>query len=70
MVVKAEMSLKMSDGGDAGYLYLPAHPGRGVPGASARQVLLRSVVAGYHGPEIVLDFNGGGVIIGIEVVLD
>lgn len=70
MVVKVEMSLEMSDGGDVGYLYLPAHPGPGVPGASARQMLLRSVVADYHGPEIVLDFNGDGVIIGMEIVLD
>lgn len=50
-----------------GYLTLPGHPGDGVPGAVARTVRLRSLVD-YVGPDVVLDLDADGRLIGIEIV--
>jgi uncharacterized protein YuzE len=56
--------------GDVAYVRLPAHLGKGKLNAVAKQVLLESLIDSYKGPEIYLDFNADGVIVGIEFLLD
>ena len=49
------------------YLRLPTHPGqlRG-----ARSVPLVEIMGAYKGPYVVLDFDQGGTLVGIEIVGD
>jgi uncharacterized protein YuzE len=48
------------------YLYLPTHPGAGTVGACAKIVRLSEFVS-YKGPDIYLEFDKEGTIIGIEI---
>jgi uncharacterized protein YuzE len=50
----------------AAYLYLPSHPGAGTVGACEKIVKLGDLVS-YKGPDIYLEFDKEGTIIGIEV---
>lgn len=63
-----KMELKVSDeDGDVGYLSLPSHPGP-KPGVVAKSVELRDLLGDYEGPDLVLDFDTSGVLIGIEIL--
>ncbi len=48
------------------YLRLPTHPG-GVCKMS-RSVRLTELMGPYEGPEVVLDFDARGVLVGLEVL--
>ncbi|MBW5894708.1 DUF2283 domain-containing protein [Pectobacterium polaris] len=48
------------------YLFLPSHPGKGKAGVAVKQVALQSIMDNYQGPEIYLDFDSDGNIIGME----
>ncbi|ASY80524.1 DUF2283 domain-containing protein [Pectobacterium polaris] len=52
------------------YLFLPSHPGKGKAGVAVKQVALQSIMDNYQGPEIHLDFDSNGNIIGMEFFLD
>ena len=67
---KTEIKLERNEDGDMAYLFLPKHPGKGKPGITVKQISLHSVIADYQGPEIFLDFDKDGVIIGMEFLLD
>ena len=56
------------DDSDIAYLMLPNHPGRGKPGIVAKQVSLSENIEGYKGPDIYLDFDDLGQLIGIEIL--
>ncbi|MDG0803655.1 DUF2283 domain-containing protein [Pectobacterium polaris] len=64
------INLELSNDGDMAYLVLPNHPGKGNAGVAVKQVALRSVIENYQGPEIYLDFDINGAIIGMEFLLD
>ncbi len=55
--------------GEVGYLYLTKHPGM-VQGCVKKQLRLLDVIEGYRGPDIYLDFDASGELIGIEVLED
>jgi hypothetical protein len=57
-----------SEEGDVAYVTLPAHPGNPVPGIVKKVIRLSSVIPGYSGPEIMLDFAEGDELIGIEIL--
>jgi uncharacterized protein YuzE len=63
---KFELSVS-DDDPDVAYLALPGHPGRGVPRAVAKQVRLLTLLQ-YVGPDIHLDLDADGHLIGIEFV--
>lgn len=67
---KAGINLEKNEDGNMAYLFLPEHPGKGKRGVTVKQILLHSVIANYKGPEIVLDFDKDGVIIGMEFLLN
>ncbi len=50
------------------YLYLPSHPGERIHGVVKRSVMLRDLIKEYsdQNPEVVLDFDNDGKLIGIE----
>lgn len=52
----------------ASYLTLPYHPGRGTSGCVANTIPLDQILEGYEGPDINLDFDAKGRLIGIEVL--
>jgi uncharacterized protein YuzE len=56
------------DDADVAYLYLPSHPGKGTPGVVSKQICLSDEVEGYKGPEIYLDFDENGMLIGMEML--
>ena len=58
------------DDTDTAYLMLPKHPGAGSPGVVKRTESLCALVKGYRGPEVNLDFDNNGVLIGIELLED
>jgi uncharacterized protein YuzE len=64
--------LELVGDGTAGvaYLYLKQHPKRG-PGSAgcvANTVVLEDLIPSYQGPDIHLDFDKNGVLIGLEIV--
>jgi uncharacterized protein YuzE len=63
-----KIALSISDDDeDVGYLTLPKHPGKGTPGAVRKQTRLLDLVK-YVGPDIFLDFDMDGNLIGIEIL--
>jgi uncharacterized protein YuzE len=56
-----------SDDDEMAYLFLPDHPKQVVPGIVKKQTRLSDLVDGYKGPDIYLDFDEDGTIIGIEI---
>ncbi|MBQ4769777.1 DUF2283 domain-containing protein [Pectobacterium versatile] len=67
---KNRINLEISDDSDMAYLFLPSHPGKGKAGVTVKQVALQSIMENYQGPEIYLDFDSDGNIIGMEFFLD
>lgn len=66
--INDRMTLTVSqDDNDVGYLSLPGHPGRAVPGAVRRTVRLRDLLD-YVGPDVILDMDANGKLIGVELV--
>jgi hypothetical protein len=68
----SRIELTLSEGDDDGdalvaYLRLPDHPGPGVTGAATRTKRLRNLLK-YEGPDIHLDFDADGRLIGIEIL--
>ncbi|WP_425493885.1 DUF2283 domain-containing protein [Dyella silvatica] len=63
-----QITLDVADGDEAAYLTLPDHPGRGVHGVVSGQVRLVDVLP-YVGPDIYLDFDHEGRLIGVEVLV-
>jgi hypothetical protein len=48
------------------YLQLPGHPKVVVPGIVKRTIRLSDVISGFKGPDVYLDFDEDGVLIGME----
>jgi len=53
---------------DAGYIYLPDHPGPGTPGCVARSIDVFALDQALRGAQIILDVDEHNRVIGIEVV--
>jgi hypothetical protein len=49
------------------YLRLPSHLGAG-PCKMSKSIRLRDLLGDYDGPDIVLDFDARGVLVGIEIL--
>jgi len=65
---KKPIELKLScDDDDVAYLYLPAHPKEHVAGLVKKQIRLLDIIDGYKGPDIYLDFDSKGELVGLEV---
>lgn len=62
------IELKKDAAANASYLYLPEHPGVDSSGCVANTIPLHQIVEGYLGPDINLDFDGQGRLIGIEIL--
>ena len=58
---------EFEDDHPSGYLYLPAHPGSGVVGASKKNVRLSDLLD-FKGPDVVFDLDENNNLIGIEIV--
>lgn len=56
------------DDSDVAYLQLPDHPGSGTPNVVARQICLAELIKSYEGPDIFLDIDHDGKLIGIEIL--
>lgn len=53
---------------NASYVTLPDHPGRGSRGCVANSIPLDQIIESYEGPDVVLDFDANGRLIGIEIL--
>ena len=66
---KFELIVDDSDGeDDVAYLMLPDHPRVDKEGVVNRTESLRDFVKDYRGPDIYLDFDKEGRLIGIELL--
>jgi len=61
-----QCKLTISASGDAAYLQIPFDSS--VERKVAKNVMLRDLLSGYLGPEIVLDFDNEGRLLGIEIL--
>ena len=52
----------------AGYIYLPDHPGAGPPGCVPRSIDVFALDESLRGMQIILDVDDQNRVIGIEVV--
>jgi hypothetical protein len=55
------------DDADVAYLRLPSHPGT-TPCKMSKSVRLCDLIGNYEGPDVVLDFDLRGVLVGIEIL--
>ena len=62
------MRFEPSDDPSIGYLYLSSHPGPEAAGCVKAMVRVSTLIPDYVGPEIHLDLNEAGEVIGIEVL--
>lgn len=53
---------------EAGYIYLPDHPGPGTPGCVARSIDVFELDASLRGLQVILDIDEKNRVIGIEIV--
>ena len=68
-MLKTKIILKVSDDDpDVAYLYLPDHPGNGVSNVVKKNLRLGNLIDGYKGPDVILDFDQNGKLIGIEIL--
>jgi len=59
--------LKVSgDDGEVAYLRLPTHAGEMT--RMSKSVRLVDLMGKYNGPDVVLDFDANGTLVGIEIV--
>ena len=62
-----EFSLKISeDDPDVAYLRLPSHPGGTCK--MSRSIRLIDLLGKYAGPDVVLDFDEKGILVGMEIL--
>lgn len=54
------------DDQDVAYLRLPSHPGEICK--MSKSVRLIEILGAYKGPDVSLDFDEGGVLVGIEIL--
>jgi len=54
------------DDQDVAYLRLPSHPGETCK--MSKSIRLAELMGTYEGPEVVLDFDQDGVLVGIELL--
>ncbi|MGJ0626027.1 DUF2283 domain-containing protein [Xenorhabdus bovienii] len=66
----SKTGMRLESNEDVAYVFLPKHPGKGVSGVTAKQIPLHSIISNYQGPEIFLDFDKSGEIIGLEFLFD
>ena len=57
-----------SDDDEVAYLYLPDHPRDSKGKKVAKQLEVRDLIDGYSGPDLYLDFDDSGTLIGIEIL--
>ena len=61
--------LKVSKGDElVGYLYLPKHPKKVVPGIVKKTISMNDLIKDYKGIPLFFDFDEVGELIGIEIV--
>ncbi len=53
---------------EAGYIYLPDHPGAGTPGCVARSIDVFALDESLRGMQVVLDIDAQDRVIGIEII--
>lgn len=64
----SKIALRISEDDDSvAYLVLPDHPGEGTPGATSKQIRLYDILK-YDGPDIYLDLDSRGRLIGLEIL--
>jgi len=69
MASETRISLSVSDDDpNVAYLTLPNHPGASAANVVAEQKSMNELIEGYKGPDIYLDFDDNGVLIGIEIL--
>jgi len=67
-MIEDQISLSISDNDkDVAYVYLPGHQGKGVFGATPKQIRLSDILS-YKGPDIYLDLDLDGRLVGIEIL--
>ena len=54
------------DDQDVAYLRLPSHPGETCK--MSKSIRLAELMGSYEGPDVVLDFDQDGVLVGIEIL--
>ncbi|MFY0577767.1 DUF2283 domain-containing protein [Vitiosangium sp. GDMCC 1.1324] len=54
------------DDQDVAYLRLPSHPGETCK--MSKSIRLAELMGSYTGPDVVLDFDQDGVLVGIEIL--
>ena len=53
---------------EAGYIYLPDHPGPGTPGCVARSIDVFALDERLRGLQVILDVDENDRVIGIEIL--
>ena len=66
---KSKIRLKVSKADpDVAYLYLPDFPEGQSTGCVEKQTRLSDLIDGFKGPDLYLDFDRDGTLIGVEIL--
>lgn len=63
-----QLQAEWEDELEAGYVYLPDHPGPGTPGCVVRSLDVFTLDERLRGLQVVLDIDANDRIIGIEIL--
>jgi hypothetical protein len=67
---KIELEM-VENGAGTAYVSLPGHPPQDeAPGCVKKTVVVSTLIPGYKGPLVVLDFDSSDTLIGIELIDD
>ena len=61
--------VKMTRSKKTAYIALPGHPRGLVCGCVAKTLRLGNIIKQYNGPDVNLDFDSAGKLIGIEILV-
>ena len=70
MCIKKFILEVCDDDNDTAYLKLPNFPKNDEAGIVSKQIRLLELIDNYKGPDIYLDIDHDGVLIGIEILVD
>lgn len=68
MSKKQSLHLEVSPTGQAAYLKFPLQ--NGSERKVAENIRIHDLIEGYSGPDVILDFDRAGQLLGIEVLLE
>ena len=67
-MTEKKITTRINDDATTVYVSLPSHPKKPIPGLVTKTISIDDFIPNYKGPQINLDFDHNGELIGIEIL--